>query len=104
MKISAMTSNPRYQIINHGKHHEQYFQVCGVAFTPFDYCVTGIGFDAVEAYNDACEQVWCGETDSIPNELPTKPRGLGITQKNRVTSKDSEDVHWYVSIRYKRKG
>ncbi len=50
MKIIA------YEIINHGIEHSQYFQGCGVSFTEFDVCFTGIGNSAFEALDDALGQ------------------------------------------------
>jgi hypothetical protein len=89
----------KYEIINHGPDHEQYFQGCGTAFSDFDRVVTGCGFDAAEAYNDAVESVYqCyDKADSL--HLPKRPRGIGITKKNHVPAR-SEDWYWYVSIRY----
>jgi hypothetical protein len=93
---------PKYEIINHGPDHEQYFQGCGTAFSDFDRVVTGAGYDAVEAYNDAVDQIYQSEaTESEIDRLhlPSRPRGYGITLKNHVPAR-SEDWYWYVSIRY----
>ena len=46
-----------FEIIDHGVEHEQYFQGCGVAFTKFDDCATGIGDSLYEALEDAAEQL-----------------------------------------------
>ena len=45
------------QVINHGIEHSQYFQGCGVSFTHYDDCFTGIGASPGKAYNDALEQI-----------------------------------------------
>lgn len=89
-----------YEIINHGPDHCQYWPGCGTAYTDFAHVVTGIGVDAVEAYNDAVEQVyqWVGSAADKLN-LPERPRGLGITLRHRVPAR-SEDWYWYISIRF----
>lgn len=97
----------RYEIINHGYTSSDYFQGCGTYGTKFLHCVTGAGFSAVEAYRDACEQVWQSglsdaETKSL--KLPSRPRNEGITARNRVPASynksDFADTYWYVSIRF----
>lgn len=46
-----------YELIDHGIEHSQYFQGCGVVFTPFDFVVTGIGDDFREAVEECLEQL-----------------------------------------------
>ena len=48
----------KYEIINHGPEHSQYFQGCGVSFTKFDTVTTGIGTNAKEAYENAIDQLY----------------------------------------------
>ena len=95
-----MKPTAKYQIINHGMDHEQYFPGCGCACTPYDRCVTGCGESAAEAYQDALDCVYTDEgskADSL--DLPNKPRGLGITSRPVVPA-SAEDFHYYVSILY----
>ncbi len=90
----------KFEIINHGWDNSQYFHGCGTAFTEYDNCVTGAGYDAVEAYNDAVEQVYQSEDKAESLHLPKRPRGYDISKKNHVPAKANEDCYWYVSIRY----
>lgn len=48
---------PLYEVISHGIDHSQYFQGCGVSYTPFDHVVTGAGSSAWDALDDAREQL-----------------------------------------------
>jgi hypothetical protein len=98
-----------YQIIDHGIDHEQYFQGCGIAFTPYDHVVTGIGETAQEAYDDALEQMaMMGHEHWIA--LPAPEERFPDTDASVESYlayhqiEDHPDVcelHWYVSIRYK---
>lgn len=93
-----------YEIINHGYYHSQYFQGCGTAFTDFDWCSTGIGMNAKDAYEDAVEQIAMSGFDV--NHLPTRPRG--INKKDKIPVKflreEENEIWYYVSIRIKTKG
>jgi hypothetical protein len=88
----------KYEIVNHGMEHSQYFCGCGTAFSDFDNVVTGAGLDAKEAYEDAMEQVYqdLGE-DADKLNLPKRP--YGIRKRDKVPVK-YEDCYYYVSIRY----
>jgi len=88
-----------YQIINHGPEHSDYFQGCGTAFTPFKYCVTGIGDNAREAYDDALDQASTID-DLAFAQLPVRPKG--IRKSNKLTKKEmeSDGFYWHVSIRF----
>jgi hypothetical protein len=48
----------RYEIIDHGVDHAQYFGGCGTFGTRFDRTVTGAGCSAKEAGDDALDQFW----------------------------------------------
>ena len=58
-----------YEIISHGFENSQYFQGCGVAFTQYVECHTGIGNTEHEAIEDALDLAaqcdW--DTTNIPN-------------------------------------
>lgn len=92
--------NEKYEIINHGYDHSQYFQGCGTFGTNFSHCVTGCGNNAKEAYEDAAEQVSQMFEDAY-KWLPKKPRGINAKDKvpARIQFEDSE-LCWYVSIRF----
>jgi hypothetical protein len=87
-----------FEIINHGWDHNQYFQGCGVAFTPFTHVVTGCGITAKEAYEDAIDQI-ASEFDT--DVLPSRPRGIRARDKVPASHlKEDSEVWWYVSIRF----
>jgi len=91
-----------FEIINHGIHNEQYFQGCGTAFSSYDYCFTGIGNSASEAYENAQEQAWSCADDDLKKVLEKLPTGRGARMKKRPTvPKKWEDSYFYVSIRLK---
>jgi hypothetical protein len=82
-----------FEIVRHGIDNSQYFQGCGVAFTEYEACFTGIGNNPNEALDDALEQAavsgW--DVESIKNDQPTKPK----------VSAKAEDCYYYLSIRLK---
>ena len=120
----------RYEIIDHGVDHAQYFPGAGVAFTKFTHCVTGAGCSAKAAGDDALDQFWSSVDKAVfPIEqaeamhaeiekLSTKDDahhacrvGFDRTLK-RYKDEDERDaawekfhdgceVHYYVSIRWK---
>lgn len=92
----------KYEIVNHGIWHEDHFNGCSSDYTEFDFCVTGIGDNAVEAYNDAVENIFLNHSmnDSVKISLPIHPKKWGINKKNRVKNCHSEAHYYYVSIRY----
>ncbi len=94
----------KYEIVNHGVEHAQYFQGCGTCGTPFKQVVTGCGMNAVAAYLDAREQVYVNDDNAERFNLPLHPRG--INAKDKVPMKyqyDKEsEMYYYVSIRYER--
>jgi hypothetical protein len=92
----------KFEIINHGYTHSQYFQGCGVSFTSFEHVQTGVGMNAKEAYEDAVEQIAMNGFNV--DRLPKCPRGMGITKENKVPHSiamhEENEIYWYVSIRY----
>ena len=80
----------KMKTICHGLHSDQEFQGCGVSFTEFDECVTGIGNTAYEAKEDALEQLACMDynVEEIVNE-----------EDNLFKHCDDEsNLHMYVSL------
>jgi hypothetical protein len=89
-----------HEIIDHGYEHSQYFQGCGTAFTRFSNVVTGCGYNAKEAYNDALEQVFMS-TGAEKLNFPSRPKG--INARNKVPADcmgEGSEVVYYVSIRW----
>jgi hypothetical protein len=91
----------KWQVVNHGVEHSQYFQGCGVSFTEYDWCVTGIGMTASEAREDCFEQLATMGFD-IPEQLETD--ALDETGNYSVPEdaqgEDSEN-YVHISIRIK---
>lgn len=89
----------KYEIINHGYDHSQYFQGCGTYGTDFEHVATGYGMNAKEAYEDAVEQV--AMAGQGPN-LPIRPRGINAKDKvpAKIASEELNEIRFYVSIRY----
>jgi hypothetical protein len=85
-----------FEILDHGVEHSQYFQGCGVSFTPYTDVYTGIGSSAHEALEDALEQAACSdwETEGVENTL-SKESSFG----DRRESPQEEDSWHYVSLR-----
>lgn len=90
----------KYEIIDHGVDNIQYFQGCGTAFSEFDNVVTGVGFDASEAYQNAVDMVAqiLNDDEFDLLDLPKRPRG--IRKKNRVKMRYYPECQYYVSIRF----
>jgi hypothetical protein len=94
-----------YQILDHGCDGEQFFPGCGVAFTKYEACVTGIGDSAREAGEDALEQFHT----SLDREKVTAEEAARLEEEicdlSGKPSFDPAEVndewHHYVSIRWK---
>lgn len=89
------------QIIRHGIEHSQYFQGCGVSFTAYDACATGIGATEREAYEDALESIAQCEPREVFEKLESalaqiEPEGWDAREA------EGEDQYWHVSVRYTR--
>ena len=86
-----------FQVLDHGVQHEQYFQGCGTAFTPFESVATGIGESPYDAMEDALEQLaheW--EIDSVGNTLSKKSQ---LPESENNEGESAEGVYHYVSVR-----
>jgi hypothetical protein len=98
----------RYEIVDHGVDHSDYFQGCGVAYTEFDKCYTGAGRSLKEALGDALEQIGehydllgCPDLLGECNESSDNDR---VTQSyENIREKEPEDsqLYYYASIRVK---
>jgi hypothetical protein len=110
------TAITAYQIIDHGIDSDSYFPGCGVALTPYDFVVTGIGENFSEAIEDALDMMSQGEecddidfiafnetmlADEGLKEWPVTPDVESVfTRYNPESDMDDCDLHYYVSIRY----
>ena len=114
-KLSRRVSD--YQIVDHGIEHSQYFQGCGVAFSDFQYVVTGCGDNFAEAIDDALDQMAMSEGGDLIDfdelerimlkfeelkEWPKEP-SVSTSQHDTADPEDSCELYYYVSIRYSLK-
>jgi hypothetical protein len=99
-----------FEIVDHGVHHPDYFQGCGVALTKFTDCVTGVGFEsAADAAEDIREQLSIMGY-ALPVELENALDALSTDNDVAQSYADcGEDVPeeselvYYVSVRVKVK-
>ena len=107
-----------FEIVDHGIEHNQYFQGCGTSYTEFDECVTGCGENALEALNDALEQIasaYSADLSAIENGPEYRTAKTKKSQRFTVEAmfrrngdlkrgQDMSDIdsehYYYVSIRY----
>ena len=76
-----------YQIVDHGIEHEQYFQGCGVSYTEYEDCYTGMRVTLWEALDDALDIMATEgkyEYDSNP-DLKAEIQGNLTEAENKVT-------------------
>ena len=88
-----------FQLVDHGIEYEQYFQGCGVSFTPFSDCQTGIGDNPAEALDDCLDQVACSGVDVEGLEMRIRAEGWNCKNSPRVKASQDE-CHYYLSLRY----
>lgn len=67
----------KFEFLSHGIDHPDYFQGCGVAFTEYDECYTGIGDTEREAAEDALEQC-ITNGDFWPSEMQEERQSGGL--------------------------
>jgi hypothetical protein len=84
-----------YEIVDLDVDYPDYFQGFGYYGTQYENAFYGIGYDAVEAYNDAVEGIasWF-----IVDALPKRPRGLN--KRMKVRKDQGEDALYHVGIRF----
>jgi hypothetical protein len=92
-----------FEVCDHGIEHEQYFQGCGISCTQFEDIATGMGDNPAEAIDDALEQLACNgwDCEGMEKRILAGTRKRKLPTKPRVTSRQSEDCHYYLSIRVK---
>lgn len=102
-----------FEIIDHGVDGEQYFPGCGVAFTDFEDCFTGIGETAVSALGDALEHIGTSDWDvaSLESRPDFRAQADTLSPVSRIdpceecaadpnhADRHDNEVHHYVSIR-----
>ena len=103
----------KFEIICHGEDGSQYFPGCGVAFTDFDYVVTGCASNKGEAFADAIEQIACcsghdnasliaktiESSEEAQEYIADEAFEDSATMEEANASEDS-DWYFYVSIRW----
>ncbi len=107
-----------FEIIDHGIDHCQYFQGCGTSYTEFDSAATGCGENALEAFDDALEQIaMSGSVDLSAIEASREYKTARTKKCQRFTveafhrrngnmkrGQDYSDIenehYYYLSIRY----
>jgi hypothetical protein len=105
---AKLPSIGEFEVIDHGVHHCQYFQGCGVAYTKYDLCITGCGMaSAREAFEDVLEQL-CSIGYSVPDALSDYAAELtendDVSQSYRDCGEDvpeDSELYYYVSVRLK---
>lgn len=93
----------KFQIIDHGPDHSDYFQGCGVSFTEYTHCFTGTSSDPYSAFGDAMEGM-CQALNLTQEQVSEIEReGNNIFGNRRVAEYDlqCEEIYHYVSIQIK---
>ena len=85
-----------FEIVDHGVEHPDYFQGCGVTYTKFDDCATGIGRSLHEALGDALEQL---AADYDLSTCSTLVDECAEASKDTAALFDDAEVYYYASIR-----
>jgi len=93
-----------FEVIDHGIEHTQYFQGCGVSFSPFTNVVTGIGDNPAEAIDDCLEQMATNGCD-VPGmeKRILEQEGWDImptTPDRQTIYGDIDEIYCHVSIRW----
>lgn len=96
----------KFEIVDHGLEHPDYFQGCGTAFTEFTEVYTGHGQTPYDAAQEALDLV-CHDnnvSDELLNEMEQSCSELenedALEEQGRLIPEDSEAVYM-VSIRIK---
>jgi hypothetical protein len=93
-----------FEYLDHGCDGEQYFPGCGVAFTHWTDCVTGIGDSAREAGEDALEQLAQGCNLEADDLARLEAELLDLSDAPSFDSSDPDlnpEWHHYVSLRWR---
>ena len=97
----------KFELIDHGIEHSQYFQGCGVAFTGFENVATGIGGNPAEAIDDCLEQIAQAgfDTEGMEARIIAQEgwEALPTTPDVQAIYGNIEDLYYHVSIRWSEK-
>lgn len=116
--IGKMDNIGKFELIDHGIEHSQYFQGCGITYADWDHTgwenvVTGIGDNPAEAINDCLEQMAMGGDDVKGMEarimgqegweqFPDTPFVCGECEGAELEECQGCELHYHVSIRWNR--
>lgn len=96
-------SLPDVQVIIHGADHPDYFQGCGTAFSDYNFCVTGCGMSAKQAFEDALDQLADACDHHVDHHLTAAQRDFDskspYDRRIKITRHNSES-RVFVSIRW----
>ena len=96
----------KFQLIDHGIDHSQYFQGCGIAFTGFANVVTGIGDNPAEAIDDCLEQIAMNsfDTEGMETRIMTqeglKTLPISPSVSGEFGCDETGEAHYFISIRW----
>lgn len=97
-----------FEVVDLGIEHPDYFQGFGVSYTNFNYCCYGIGNDAVDAFDDACEQMsqccdCIGLDDTYSDMLERYPdfRNKQLVAESEV--EPGSESYYHIGIRWNTK-
>ena len=91
----------KYEIIDHGVNHSQYFSGCGISYTAFNDIATGIGDNPNEALQDALESLAQNDWDvsTITEELSKISEIAKVEDDEDGELSEDNDCYHYVSVR-----
>jgi hypothetical protein len=91
----------KYDVILHGIYDSQDFPGQGTLGTPYKNVVTGIGYSAKEAYEDAIEMYYTCATEPyirFPKRIPIRGSGRFCQDYTADDALSDCSVYCYVSI------
>lgn len=93
----------RFEIINHGVEHAQYFQGCGISNTTFEDVATGCGSTEKEALDDALDSLaqngWDVEAIDQSDEYTEASDEMPIEIRKAMRCREDSELYVYVSVR-----
>src|SRR5947209_1066992 len=97
-----------FEVVDHGIEHSQYFTGCGVAFTPYTDCATGIGDNPAGALEDLLETVAQQGFDVADLEpriledldLSAMPESPSVSDDADGEDRDGCELFYHLSLRW----
>jgi len=91
----------KFEFLDHGLEHPDFFQGCGVSLTKYDLCFTGIGATPYEAGHEALELAshdhhW---NDAVMADAETWIEGNLAKDLQAFAIPEDSDATYHVSIR-----